>query len=73
MCVSIDIIEITVQIGNRCGLWGILCSIDPKTTSLSNRLLAFYGTLSSKAIKTLGLEEIIRVVRVTGNTHFLAL
>ena len=28
---------ITVQIGNRCALWGILCSVDHKTASLSKR------------------------------------
>ena len=33
----IQITVITIQIGNRCGLWGILCSIDHKTVSLSNR------------------------------------
>ena len=33
----IQITVITIQIGNRCGLWGILCSMDHKTVSLSNR------------------------------------
>ena len=27
----------TVQIGNRCGLWGILCSTNDKTANLSQR------------------------------------
>ena len=57
----------TVQKGNRCGSWGILCSTDGKTANLSQRLLSFYGILSSKAIKTLGSQQKIRVGRVTGN------
>ena len=63
----IQIKVITVQRGNSCGLWGILCSMDHKTASLSNRYLSFYGILSSKAIKTLGSEQKIRVGQVTGN------
>ena len=63
----------TVQIGNKCGLWGIFCSTDGKTANLSQRQLSFYGILFSKAIKTLGSQQKIRVGRVTGNTHIFFL
>ena len=34
---GLTVIIVQIQIGNRCGLRGILCYIDHKTASLSNR------------------------------------